>query len=49
MSIAGNERIAEVSSNPILFKSPVSYVEPSKDQPRIEVDHEEDEDEIEDV
>ena len=45
----GNDLTVEIPNYPLLFKSPVSYIEPSKDQPHIEVDDEEDENEIDDV
>jgi hypothetical protein len=45
----GNNVTVEIPSYPLSFNSPVSYIEPSKDQPHIEVNDEEDEDEIGDV
>jgi hypothetical protein len=41
----GKNRAIEVPKYPLMFKSPVSYIEPQKDAPRIEVDYEEDEEE----
>lgn len=39
----GKDLTIEVPNYPIMFKSPVSYIEPQKDAPRIDVDYEEDE------
>ena len=39
----GRDATIEVPSYPLMFKSPVSYIEPQKDAPRIDVDYEEDE------
>lgn len=39
----GKDATIEVPNYPLMFKSPVSYIEPQKDAPRIDVDYEEDE------
>jgi hypothetical protein len=38
----GKDASLEVPNYPLIFKSPVSYVEPQEDAPRVEVDYEED-------
>ena len=39
----GSDLTIEIPNYPLLFKSPVSYIEPSKDQPRNEFEDDEDE------
>jgi hypothetical protein len=41
----GKDVVIKLPNYPLVFKSPVSYAEPQKDAPRIDVDFEDDEDE----
>ena len=39
----GKTATIDLTTYPLMFKSPVSYMEPQKDAPRIDVDYEEEE------